>query len=81
MSRVSTVVGSSLCLLSLLGSAQSLQLTEKMQLFFPLVMEAEAGLEPCSLPDSTRQCCKSETYSRGKGRRDNRLTHGCFPEL
>ena len=56
MSRVSTVVGSSLCLLSLLGSAQSLQLTEKMQLFFFfLVMEAEAGLGPaaCQIaPDS-----------------------------
>lgn len=73
MSRVSSALGSSPCLLALLGSAHSLQLTEIMQ-FFP----SDRGWHSLG---ALQLCRKSETHPRGKGRGENRLTHGYFPEL
>lgn len=43
-------------------------------------MEAGAGLEPCSLPDSAGQYCTSEPYSMVKGKGETKWTHGSSPE-
>lgn len=64
---------SSPCLLTLLHSAHSLQLTKIMQL-----LPSDRGWHRL---EALRKCHKSETYPRGKGREENRLTCEYLPEL